>query len=177
MKKIRSGMFETNSSSEHCFCINTSTEAQMFPKYEFYVSNDGTIAIWDDDLYFERAPFTILFSVFDKTRYAIASYKEERFEEIQDIFARAYNATHPEIKFKKFYMPHEWDCDNKMSIDYGYIDHQSVGLLDEFLNMSCITLEEFIINPKYTIVIDGDEYRLFDRYKNNGFLTSLEKII
>jgi len=43
--------------------------------------------------------------------------------------------------------------------------------------MEGITLEEFIINPKYVIVIDGDEYRFFDRYKNNGMLNTLERIL
>lgn len=175
MIKVRSGMFETNSSSEHCFCINSSTETQMFPKYEFYIRDNGSVSIWDDDLSFDRGPFEILFSVFSKAKYAIAYYQEERFDEIQDIFARAYNATNPEIKFTKFDMPHDWK--DRDVIDYGYIDHQSIGVLPMFLDMEGITIEEFITNPKYVIVIDGDECRFFDRYKKNGLLTSLERII
>jgi len=175
MKKIRIGMFETNSSSEHCFCINSATETKAFPKYEFYIRDNGMISIWDSELEFGRSPMRILFSVYDKTKYAIACYQEDRFDEIQDIFARAYNSTHPSNEFKGFELPHRWN--DKSAIEYGYIDHQSADLLPLFLEMEGITLEEFIINPKYVIVIDGDEYRFFDRYKNNGMLNTLERIL
>ncbi len=41
---------------------------------------------------------------------------------------------------------------------YGDIDHQSMGLLQSFLNKHNITLEQFLADPKYVIIIDGDEY-------------------
>ena len=45
-----------------------------------------------------------------------------------------------------------------VSPDYGYVDHQSSGLLMSFLKRKHISLEEFLTNKKYVVIIDGDEY-------------------
>lgn len=52
----------------------------------------------------------------------------------------------------------------------GMIDHQSHGLLTNFLKDKGITLEEFLTNKKYVICIDGDEYCTFDKYRRSGLL-------
>ena len=181
MKKIRNGVFETNSSSMHSICINNGDTGNPFPDYEFYVNKDGTIKIYNK-LYFGRYPFEFLATVYDKTRYAIASYGEERFEEIQDIFADAYNAINRETYFSEFDMPKTtWDWRTGKDLDtpvveYGNIDHQSYGLLDRFLKKYKVTLKEFITNPKYVVVIDGDEYCAFQKYKDLGLLPTLEVV-
>ena len=184
MKKIRSSVFETNSSSMHSICINTGELGNPFPENDFYISeykNYGTIEIWDrDDLYFGRHPFQLLASVYDKTRYAIASYGAKRFKEIEDIFAEAYNATNPETPFTEFVLPKtDWDWETGKDVNppisyYGCIDHQSSELLDSYLKKHNITLKEFITNPKYVVVIDGDEYFTFEKYKELGLLPNLE---
>lgn len=48
---------------------------------------------------------------------------------------------------------------------YGEIDHQSAGLLDNFLNKESITLKDFLIGKQYIVVIDGDEYCDWLHYK------------
>lgn len=58
---------------------------------------------------------------------------------------------------------------------YGYVDHQSVGMLDKFLEEEGISLIEFITNRKYSVIIDGDEYCFFDKAKESG-LVDLENI-
>ncbi len=49
---------------------------------------------------------------------------------------------------------------------YGSIDHQSMGLLQGFLERQNISLEEFLKDPRYVVIIDGDEYcawqKMFD---------------
>ena len=52
----------------------------------------------------------------------------------------------------------------------GMIDHQSDGLLQNFLKETGISLEEFLTNKKYIIVIDGDEYQSWKRYKTAGII-------
>lgn len=52
----------------------------------------------------------------------------------------------------------------------GCIDHQSIGLLSNFLNDRNITLKEFLTNKKYIIVIDGDEYDYWKKYKKTGLI-------
>ena len=54
--------------------------------------------------------------------------------------------------------------------EIGMIDHQSAGLLTNFLKEKGITLREFLTNKKYNVVIDGDEYCDFDRYKASGLI-------
>ena len=50
----------------------------------------------------------------------------------------------------------------------GSIDHQSKGLLTNFLNSHDITLKEFLSNRKYIIVIDNDGTQEFENMKYSG---------
>ena len=52
----------------------------------------------------------------------------------------------------------------------GYIDHQSWGLLDRFLAKEGIDLKEFLLNKKYIVIIDGDEYCTFESLVNSGLI-------
>lgn len=54
--------------------------------------------------------------------------------------------------------------------DIGVIDHQSHGILTNFLNEKGITLKEFLTNKRYIIVVDGDEYEEFQKMKDNGLI-------
>lgn len=49
---------------------------------------------------------------------------------------------------------------------YGCIDHQSMGTLQTFLERHALSLEDFLRDPKYVVIIDGDEYcawqKMFD---------------
>lgn len=54
--------------------------------------------------------------------------------------------------------------------DYGDIDHQSAGLLQSFLAKEKITLEEFLTNKKYVVIIDGDEYYVFEEMINANLI-------
>jgi hypothetical protein len=53
---------------------------------------------------------------------------------------------------------------------FGSVDHQSKNLLQDFLDKPGMTLKEFLFNKKYYVVIDGDEYCIFDMYKNNNII-------
>lgn len=54
--------------------------------------------------------------------------------------------------------------------EIGSIDHQSAGLLRNFIDKKGITLKEFLTNKKYVIIIDGDEYEDFDKYLASGMI-------
>ena len=56
------------------------------------------------------------------------------------------------------------------SPDIGTIDHQSAGLLKNFLKDKGISLKEFLTNKRYMIVQDGDEYCDFDRLLKSGII-------
>lgn len=65
----------------------------------------------------------------------------------------------------------EWIEDGR---DYGYVDHQSVGLLKGFLKNEGITLKEFLTNKKYIVIIDGDETDTFGKLKKAKLINTDE---
>ena len=62
------------------------------------------------------------------------------------------------------YPKNEWydKYPNENKYYYGSIDHQSAGMLQDFLRTNHISLEYFIFNNRYLVIIDGDEYNVFD---------------
>lgn len=52
----------------------------------------------------------------------------------------------------------------------GMIDHQSAGLLKNFLKDKGIDLKEFLTNRKFVVIQDGDEYNTFPEYLEEGFI-------
>ena len=52
----------------------------------------------------------------------------------------------------------------------GMIDHQSAGLLKNFLKDRGISLKEFLTNKRYIVCIDGDEIMDWERYKACGII-------
>lgn len=57
----------------------------------------------------------------------------------------------------------------------GYIDHQSVGLLQNFIKKHDVSLRDFITKAKYIVVIDGDEHCEFENILKSG-IVDLSKI-
>lgn len=47
---------------------------------------------------------------------------------------------------------------------------EDYGMLKRFLGKNNVSLEEFIVNPKYMVIVDGDEYCIFDDLKNSGII-------
>lgn len=168
MINIRTGVFETNSSSNHAFVIRKNNQEPE--SYTPYADKDGVLRLNSYKLEFGRAPFEVLYDPYRKACYAIASFGEERFNEIEDILKEVY----PYIK--KIELPTEWDYDDELDKDtkapyYGYIDHQSTGLLSDVMSNYNITLKEFITDPRYVIMVDGDEYDVFGDLIRTKFIT------
>ena len=62
---------------------------------------------------------------------------------------------------------------NVKSLDlpyFGYVDHESSSLLQDFLDEQKISLEKFLVNKKYLVVVDGDEYCEFEKLLNSGII-------
>lgn len=53
---------------------------------------------------------------------------------------------------------------------FGSIDHQSVGLFQRFLEKYNITLEDYLIRKDIIVIIDGDEYCLFNTMADAGIV-------
>lgn len=157
---IRNGVFETNSSSSHSIVmmkkdqpIKTELEGNMVDP-GWYLNDDGKLHFWYRDLEFGRSPFELLTDWMGRLRYCIAYYSfyKNKIAELEKIcFKRVTGFTG--FEFDK--------CHNGNS-DMGYVDHQSAGVLESALFSFDVGLEDFIFNDRYIIVIDGDEYCVFD---------------
>lgn len=165
MIKIRNGCFETNSSSSHAMIMMKEDQPlpQMFNP-DRWMGDNGILSIWEDDLEFGRFPFDVLTDWYKRMCYAIASYGENGFKEIESLLYKRLDGL-KEVKF--------WGNETKYS-KYGYVDHQSNGLLQEFLKEHNISLEDFIFNDRYMVVIDGDEYRVFHDMFDAGLINKPE---
>lgn len=60
--------------------------------------------------------------------------------------------------------------------DIGMIDHQSANTLIDFLDSHNVSLEEFLTNKKYIVVVDGDEYCIWLEMKEAG-LINMDNIV
>ena len=154
MINIRKGTFETNSSSTHSLVVFKESNAAANDE-SWRLNDDGRLYIVSpSELEFGRSPFELLTNWYGRLRYAIASCPDK----IEEIEVACYKNLPglTEIKYPK----ERWS--DKDTPYYGYVDHQSAGLLKSFLKQNNITLEEFIFNDKYMVVIDGDEYCVFN---------------
>jgi len=175
MIQIREGVFETNSSSSHSIVIKKDSHFIDRIDAGWRMGSNGILNIgWEDEITFERAPFDVLTDWHGRLRYALASfsYDPDKREEISEICARHIDG------FNGFKFPSTHYGNGSDDCYYGYVDHQSSGLLQSVLNRG-VTLEDFIFNDRYVVIIDGDEYCVFDRLINANLLNmdEIEKIV
>ena len=110
---------------------------------------------YEGDLEFGRSPFDLLTDWYGRLRYAIASYggDKDKLNDLEEICQRRIeNFDH--FKFKE----DRWENGEY----HGYVDHQSIGLLNAALGKYSVSLEDFIFDDRFIVVIDGDEYNVFN---------------
>ena len=187
MIQIRSSVFETNSSSMHSLVIKKNGD--------YYRPEELTRHLWlhngvwtmyrEDGLSFGRAPFDCLSTFESKVRYAIASlcgYRQdaaERFKEIEELVCKIVpECTRIELPEQWYYEFDDEDEDEDEEIEdklfYGHVDEDILTL---FLEKNNITLEDFLTNSKYVVIVDGDEYCIWKSMKESGLvnLNEIEK--
>lgn len=161
MIQIRQSVFETNSSSSHSIVMlkndrpSKTIEDSGMVDGDRHLDEEGIMDFWfENDLEFGRSPFEFLVDWYGRLRYSVAYYSnnEDKIYEIEEI-CRKRIAGFVKFKFQK---------DTWGQYNHGYVDHQSYGVLPEALRRFNISLEEFIFNDRYIVVIDGDEYGVFD---------------
>ena len=54
--------------------------------------------------------------------------------------------------------------------NFGYIDHESCGRLRKFLKINNLSLEDFLTRKDIFVVIDGDEYQIFNNMADCGLI-------
>lgn len=157
MRQIRNNVFETNSSSMHSLVIRSDecvasieytpvyTDAEIIEELvaHGYLNKECTIfkRVWGkEEWYFGRFPYLILSSFIDKFKYACASfsYNDKKLEEVKQILQKHIPTIHDII----------------LPEDLGTDDYALEGMLKHY-NLS---LEDFLLNKKYIVMSDGDEY-------------------
>lgn len=179
MKQIRHNVFETNSSSSHSLVITTDNEHYTREEIndEFYLTKEGKVRLWESSLEFYRSPFDILATFKDKLRYAIASSNGNLVDECRKI-CREYIDGFTDFEFDtKDYI---WNSEVKDYVEadepvpnYGGTDDYEI---EGWLKKYNVSLEEFLTNKRYIVVVDGDEYNTWLHIKDSG-LVNTTKII
>lgn len=173
-KQIRSNVFETNSSSMHSLVIKKSSGYYTYEEMcDSLWLHKGVWDIWsEDDLEFGRYPFKCLNTFETKARYAIASLcgwrsdADEKFKEIESLVTEIV----PDCISIKLPKVHYWS-DDEEKICYGSVDED---ILSQFLKKENISLKEFLTNKRYVVIVDGDEYCVWDDLKNSGLVNTNE---
>lgn len=179
MKQIRRNVFETNSSSSHSLVITTDNEHYTREEINknFYVTKEGIVRLWESSLEFYRSPFDMLVTFKDKLRYAIASSNGNLVDECREICKKYVDGF---IDFEFDTKDYVWDSNVKDYVEAkspvptygGTDDYQIEGWLKHYN----ISLEEFLTNKRYIVVVDGDEYCVWSNIKNSG-LADVKKIV
>lgn len=109
------------------------------------------------DLCFGRSPYRVLGTVEGKARYALAASTAEQREEIISIIKEVY----PEITDIAFPL-----CSWSQEIDYGYVE-------DDCMPVG-VSLRDFILDKKYVVISDGDEYCIWRDFKKTPLFNTGE---
>lgn len=178
MKQIRRNVFETNSSSSHSLVITTDNEHYTREEINknFYMT-DGIVRLWESSLEFYRSPFDMLVTFKDKLRYAIASSNGNLVDQCRKL---CYKYVDGFTDFEFDTKDYVWDsnvndyveADEPIPNYGGTDDYQIEGWLKKYN----VSLEEFLTNKRYIVVVDGDEYNCWLHIKDSG-LVDTSKII
>lgn len=167
MIRIRSNIFETNSSAAHAIIIANNPIEDKYHKNLFedirIEERYNAVEFNSKDLYFGY-DFKVLYRPMDKLGYVLAVYDGRNKKELEDLLSK-----HTDGKINKIMIyPQDYGIEDRHN-KYGCIDQDARGTFEAFRrkNRKKITLEEFIFNPKYMIILD---------YQGDGeFVSLLEK--
>lgn len=177
-RQIRRNVFETNSSSMHSLVIKKESC--------YYNDKELRTGIWsldrgvidtysEDDLTFGRTPFRCLSTFFEKVKYSIASLCGYR-NNANEIFKTIENIVKEVIpECKEIILPlvyhYDLDYEGEDELSYGHVDED---ILTPFLEKYEIPLKEFLTNKKYVVIVDGDEYCIWEEMKESGLVNEEE---
>jgi hypothetical protein len=137
--------------------LNMVDESQIADVYYPHINDsfemkieDGVWKLSEGDISFGRSPFRVLGTPEGKARYALARAHSENIDEILTIMQEIY----PEMK--SIELPADEYSDD--GIAHGYVDDWGV-IPDD------LSTRDLILNKKYVIISDGDEYCVWDYFK------------
>ena len=172
---IRYDTFETNSSSMHSLVISKSAKPYTnYQKRLQYYDYDFELFGCCDTSTFERHPFEILSEPKDKLRYYVAHYvgykgEKNRLKEVKDLVHELTGC--PKNKIKLYQEEIESWRSEKITKSYGWAGVNDTGEdVFDYIEKNNIPLREFILDPRYTVIVDGDEYQEFKKLFDKGLM-------
>jgi hypothetical protein len=133
--------------------VDESNIINVYPKVSIKPGKinieNGVWKIEPGDLSFGRSPFRVLGTVEGKARYALATYNSKNIVEVTEVLQEVY-PTLERIELPK----DDYEDDG---VDHGYCDDSAYPCE--------VPLRDFILNKRYVIISDGDEYCVWDDFK------------
>lgn len=179
---IRYETFETNSSSMHSLVISKNTRPYDAEELKLYAFGDKEYELFGccDRSTFERYPFEVLRTPKDKLRYYVAYYcgtkrDKNKIKEVKNFIHKYTGVPLKKInitayEYREKTIDYKYSYHNKFD-KYGHVYSNDTGEdVFHYLETHNISMEEFILNPKYTVVVDGDEYRNFKQLFEAGII-------
>lgn len=154
MKKIRPGVFETNSSSSHSLVLDESSNLLDQPFSDAVVAS-GIVEINAGEYGWEEDSFN---SVGEKLSYL---YTDAGMNLPDDINPNLYtesdklNMIRDAIKYHAGLDTHFEEYEGSFP---GYIDHQSLGTCDTVWNKGVDGVVKFVFNPESSFETDNDNH-------------------
>ena len=172
---IRLNTFETNSSSMHSLVV--TKHAKPYTQYEktlHYYGHEFELFGCCDTTHFERHPFEVLSDPKDKLRYYVAHYvgfkdQKERLKEVEDLVYEITKCSRDKIKLYHEEVKNWRSGEIEKSYGWAGINDTGEDVFD-YIERNNISLREFIFDPRYTIIVDGDEYQEFKKLFTKGLI-------
>lgn len=168
-KIIRKNIFETNSSSSHSLIVTKIDDIDIINLNNIDLDENGKFIIGDYESCYNRSPDAPLFHFQDKLKYLVAAYQDNQnaMRELEDIAIKVIPGC---TGFVYNYV------DGWGDTFYGYVDGESREMVKKFFNTHNVSFEDFLLNKKYVIILDGDEYNIWETLKE-CHLINLDNII
>lgn len=158
--KIRSGAFETNSSSQHSICIRNDKNGLCVDRENIVDNILNGRGEWKiTGMYFGRSPFRYLSKFSEKVIYALAN--GINYHDIEDI-VKEYVPEFTEFKF----INNEYSDGSPVT---GYTDDY---ILSGWLEHHSVSLRDFLTKDSYFVICDGDEYYIYNDMVTSGIISS-----
>lgn len=165
--KIRSGVFETNSSSMHSVALlnrkncMTASLGEALEEDERMGFHDGNITFHSEaDLQFGWG-FQIVDTFYGRLAYALASYGKDSLDAVVEAVHSIFSEVHG------IELPTDSYSGEKTS---GYLDHESYGTLQCHLSENGLILSDFLADRNTIIIIDNDNNCVFEDIVRCGIL-------
>lgn len=168
---IRNQTFETNSSSMHSLVVVKDPKPYTADELNFDNYRQDEFDLFEyDEGYYERYPFKVLRTPRDKMKYYVAKYigiseNKEEIKKVKDFLSEQLGIKKSKIKITTA------DGEESYGYKYGYVKENDTGENPfVYIEKNKIPMEEFILNPKYVIIVDGDEYQEFRKLFESNIL-------